>query len=445
MTNQRRDHRERGFNLGRNAPATPVNWYHSIELPDGRVTPGHQSLDRLRWRIAQFPIPADLTGKRVLDIGAWDGWFTFEMERRGATVVAADSTECPGFLEARRLLGSKAEYVIEDVCRLDPHRLGRFDIVLFLGVLYHLKHPLLALERVCELSTDLVCVESYVTDDGSESAATPRMEFYETTELRGQFDNWVGPNTACLTALCRTAGFARVELGAVADHRAHVTCHRRWPEPSGNDPAPYILCVENSVSLDHSFSAARDDYIGIWFEAAGTLDRDSIQPQVGAYGSRPVMVERTAEAGWHVVAKLPPGLDPDWHEVRLRTPASPWSNAVRIGVDAAAAPPPDASDLRIATVTDGVTWEPNLVRLSAGAWVSVWVAGLAEQAERGDVTVRLNGTDLPAAYLSVIDANGLRQINARLPYGLQPGSARITVASGPRESSSVELRLVASE
>jgi len=160
-----------------------LGWYHSMELPDGRVIPGYQSLDCLRTRIAQFPIPGSLHGKRVLDIGAWDGWFSFEMERRGAQVVAVDSTSFERFWVAHELLESKVEYRIDDVCRLSPEKLGYFDIVLFLGVLYHLKHPMLALEKVCELATEIVCVESFVTDDGSDPSAKPVMEFYETTEL----------------------------------------------------------------------------------------------------------------------------------------------------------------------------------------------------------------------------------------------------------------------
>src|ERR1019366_10399961 len=60
-----------------------LGWYHSMELPDGRVIPGFQSLDASRNRLAQFPVPGDLRGKRALDIGAWDGWFSFELERRG--------------------------------------------------------------------------------------------------------------------------------------------------------------------------------------------------------------------------------------------------------------------------------------------------------------------------------------------------------------------------
>ena len=172
--------------------------------------------------------------------------------------MAVDSTPFERFRVAHDLLHRSAEYRIDDVCRLSPAAVGYFDIVMFLGVLYHLKHPMLALEKVCELSTDMVCVESFVIDDGSDPAAKPVMEFYETTELCGQFDNWVGPNTACLLAMCRTAGFARVRLESVLDHRAHVTCYRRWPEirKSARTRAAIDLAVENAVTRDREFSAA---------------------------------------------------------------------------------------------------------------------------------------------------------------------------------------------
>jgi tRNA (mo5U34)-methyltransferase len=219
-----RDQENTEATSGLRAELARLGWYHSLELPDGSVIHGLQTLDQLRTRIARFPIPEDLSGKRVLDIGAWDGWFSFEMERRGASVVALDSTRQEAFFEARRLLHSKVEYVVEDVCRLNPRDLGRFDIVLFFGVLYHLKHPLLALEKVFELTSWMACIESLVIDDPPSSAA-PMMEFYEGTELSGGFDNWVGPNTACLMAFCRTAGFTRVELGEVVDYRAHLVAY----------------------------------------------------------------------------------------------------------------------------------------------------------------------------------------------------------------------------
>src|ERR1041385_1667364 len=133
-----------------NQQLSTTGWWHSFELPDGSVIQGVCDLPGLRLRLAQFPIPDDLRGKRVLDIGAWDGWFSFEMERRGAEVTAIDSAEHTQFRVARDLLGSKVDYRIADICRLCSKDIGRFDIVLFFGVLYHVKHPVLALETRSE-------------------------------------------------------------------------------------------------------------------------------------------------------------------------------------------------------------------------------------------------------------------------------------------------------
>ena len=83
-----------------------LGFYHTIELPNGEVLPGLLSVERLRNRLTQFEIPADLRGKRVLDIGAWDGFYTFEMERRGAHVVALDLFRNEKFLLARDLVKS---------------------------------------------------------------------------------------------------------------------------------------------------------------------------------------------------------------------------------------------------------------------------------------------------------------------------------------------------
>ncbi len=87
-----------------------TGWWHSFELPDGNVLKGVNSVESLKHRVAQFPIPMDLRGKRVLDIGAWDGWFSFEMERRGAEVVAIDCFDNPRFREMHAIYNSRAEY-----------------------------------------------------------------------------------------------------------------------------------------------------------------------------------------------------------------------------------------------------------------------------------------------------------------------------------------------
>jgi tRNA (mo5U34)-methyltransferase len=434
-----------------------LGWYHSIELPDGRVIPGFQTIEQLRARLAQFRIPEDLRGKRVLDIGTWDGWFSFEMERRGAEVVAIDSTEHERFRVAHELLGSKVEYRIENVCRLSPEKIGYFDIVLFLGVLYHLKHPMLALEKVCELSTDLVAVESFVIDDGSDLSAEPVMKFYEATELCGQFDNWVGPNTACLLAMCRSAGFASVDLQSVIDHRAHVTCKRRWPEPIAtrerpSHQPPYLTAVENAATHGRKFSSADDDYVAMWFKSSRPdLTPADVFPRIGPYGSHPVFVRSTGVDGWQVNCKLPPGLASGWHEATLRTSNSGWGNAVRIGVDLLlansvdaprTANPTEAREIHIAIVTDGQTWERNLVHTGIGGCISLWVSGMPEDAAKEAVNVRLGANDLPTAFLSEADPEGLRQINAMLPPEAEPGDYPVAVSFADRTSDSVPVKLV---
>jgi tRNA (mo5U34)-methyltransferase len=426
-----------------NSELAKLGYYHSIELPDGRVIPGLQSLETQRSRIAQFPIPQDLRGKRVLDIGAWDGWFSFEMERRGATVVAVDATRKTRFLEAKAMLDSKVEHVVADICHLTPRDVGYFDIVLFFGVLYHLKHPMLALERVCELATDLACIESFVTDE-QPIGTVPAMEFYEGTQLAGQFDNWVGPNISCLMAMCRAAGFARVEFKSVVDFRAHVICHRTWPEVARTGAAPELLVVENSELQDHSFSALRDDYLTVWcFAEKPDLTCDDFFVQVGPYSSRPAAVRNIGNT-WHVSCKLPLGLAPGWHDVSIALRESEFSSHARIPVDLPkeARVYPSTAAFEILTVCDGRTWERNQVRAGLGSCVSAWVGALPDGIRRTEVSFRLDGTDLPACFVSSIDdEKGAKQINAMVPIGLERGEYQLTVRYYDQESRTVKIEL----
>jgi len=427
-----------------NGELAKLGYYHSIELPDGRVIPGLQSIETQRSRLAQFPIPQDLRGKRVLDIGAWDGWFSFEMERRGASVVAVDATNKTRFLEAKAMLNSKVEHVVADICHLTPRDIGYFDIVLFFGVLYHLKHPMLAVERVCELTTDLACVESFVTDD-QPSGTIPAMEFYEGTQLAGQFDNWVGPNVSCLLALCRTAGFARVDFKSAADLRAHVICHRKWPQVARTGTGPELLVVENSELHDHSFSAHRDDYLTLWIHAEEpNLTCDDFQVQVGPYGTRPAAV-RNIETTWQANCKLPLGLAPGWHDVSVALRDSEFSSPARIPVDLpreARISKPGNAAFEIQIICDGRTWERNQVRAGLGSCVSAWVAGLPDSVKRTEVSFRLDGTDLPACFVTPVnDEKGTKQINAMVPAGLDRGEYQLTVRYREDESRMVKLEL----
>ena len=311
-------------------------WYHSIELPDGQVLEGIQSISHLKKRLARFPVPADLTGKRVLDIGAWDGWFSFEMERRGAEVVAVDCVEMERFRLARQLLNSNVDYRVLDVDELSPETVGRFDIVMFIGVLYHLRHPLQALERVCQLTREMALVESFVIDEGLPKNGEPLravMEFYETDELGGQVDNWYGPNTACLLGLCRAAGFARVKLEEVAEQRAHVTCYRHW-EPPSEQPSyapPVLTGAVNNRSLAPEFRKHKDEYVCCFFKSQEPgLRVEDVRPELDGYGAPVINIFGKGDGGWQANFRFPAGLKPGTHEVRLRTTHTGYSNSLPV-------------------------------------------------------------------------------------------------------------------
>src|SRR5438128_11355699 len=110
--------------------------YHSFRLPDGRVLEGAMTLAFLEDRVASYRLPEDLRGKRVLDIGPWDGYFTFEMERRGADVTAVDYVDLDTFRELHRAMRSRVKYERLDVYELSPERLGHFEIGLCFVALY---------------------------------------------------------------------------------------------------------------------------------------------------------------------------------------------------------------------------------------------------------------------------------------------------------------------
>jgi tRNA (mo5U34)-methyltransferase len=156
-----------------------LRWYHTIELPGGIVTPGWFDL---RPQRRHYGLPDRLDGMRALDVGTWDGFWAFEMERRGAEVVALDlddereldwparrrPAEFPaeprgrGFRLAHELLESKVERIAMSLYDATPERLGTFDLVFCGSVLIHLRDQVLALERIAELcSGTFISAEEY--------------------------------------------------------------------------------------------------------------------------------------------------------------------------------------------------------------------------------------------------------------------------------------------
>jgi tRNA (mo5U34)-methyltransferase len=395
-------------------------WYHSFELSDGTRIDGVMPLEWLRERWSRFPIPADLSGGRVLDIGPWDGWFSFEAERHGAAVTSVDREEQAGYLAMHRRLGSKAEYRTLDLYELPTAGLGRFDIVFCLGVLYHLKHPVLGLEIVAGLTTELAIVETFIIEGDPE---IPRMEFYETDELNGHMDNWVGPTANCVLAMCRTAGFARVEVIGKDPSNLSVACWRKWaPEPAEpRIPAPELHAAVNPATFGINFTPVRDEYIACWFTSpAESLTREDLCLEVGEFGAPAVWVKKV-EGAWQANFRIPPGTPKGWIDVRLRLAASRFGKTLRIAYDL----PVVVESLKITGVCDSESWTPN----QTTGKLSCWVEGLPENADRGNVKVRLG------EYRAQVLWVGNGQVNAAVPEDCPVGDYELTVECGEKVAS----------
>ena len=227
--------------LRRNADA--ITWFHSIDLGAGVVTRGSST--------TQMPdelFPA-VEGRSVLDIGAWDGYYSFMVERRGARdVVALDHyvwgvdfgardaywNECfakgslpdqardltdfwrpelpgrRGFEFAAVALDSNVQPRLADFATTDLNALGAFDVVLYLGVLYHMKEPLTCLERVRSVTNEVAVIETQALHvQGLEHERV--LQFYAGGEVNNDFGNWYVPTETALHSLCRAAGFSSVK------------------------------------------------------------------------------------------------------------------------------------------------------------------------------------------------------------------------------------------
>jgi tRNA (mo5U34)-methyltransferase len=202
-------------------------WFHNMDLAGVQTAPDHFLGDYPRkvWRALAPALPEDLSGRSVLDIGCNAGFFSLELKRRGAArVLGVDSD--PRYLAQARLAAevSGLDVELRELTVYDVAALGeRFDVVLFMGVLYHLRHPLLALDLVrAHVAKDLVVVQSMLRGSEVGFAAAPdypfteraifddptwpRLHFVEQKYANDETNWWI-PNRACLEAMLRSAGF----------------------------------------------------------------------------------------------------------------------------------------------------------------------------------------------------------------------------------------------
>ncbi|MDH4143971.1 MAG: DUF1698 domain-containing protein [Acidimicrobiia bacterium] len=242
------------------------DWFHTFDFGRGVRTAGY---DDTLAKLGHLHLPSDMTGRTVLDVGTYDGFFAFECERRGAEdVLATDSWtwNWPGssaranFDLVRDILGSQVRSQVISVEELAPDIVGSFDIVLFLGVLYHAPDPLGYLRRVRSVTREMLVLETVVDLLDVE---VPAVAYYPGASLNGDASNHFGPNRAALAGLLADAGFSRVE------------CFRPWtvngeyalaPKPLGHAQG------SEATGADMSDDTTADDADGAAAEgqAAGT-------------------------------------------------------------------------------------------------------------------------------------------------------------------------------
>lgn len=209
-----------------------VSWYFRMELVPGVVTPGivpPTGVYNQAEYLAALQFPADLSGKRILEIGTWDGPLAFELESRGASVLAVDIQDPnkTGFNTAKDIIGSKVEYLRASVYQLPQLISEQFDIVFFMGIYYHLKNPILAFESVAKMAKmgGDVCfsgaqIGGYFENAGGEPVAD--MDKHEaalraadeagiplTLTYPGNFmdgHNWFIPNGSAIRSWAENAG-----------------------------------------------------------------------------------------------------------------------------------------------------------------------------------------------------------------------------------------------
>jgi tRNA (mo5U34)-methyltransferase len=241
-------------------------WHHSIDLGDGVVTPGGKTPHHFYDELRRLRLP-DMAGKSVLDVGAWDGFYTFHAEHGGASrVVALDhyawSIDFPkatayrarqlasgqpirgfhtvaevwdpvglpgkrGFDLAYRARNSRAEVVVDDFMTMDLAPLGTFDVVLFLGVIYHLEEPLRALRRLRQVTRGMAVIESEAVVLPGRGGP-PLWQFVDAAQMHDDPTIWWVPTAEGLRAMCFAAGFSHAEIvagppeGSLSNYRVVV-------------------------------------------------------------------------------------------------------------------------------------------------------------------------------------------------------------------------------
>ncbi len=327
-------------------------WFHRIDLGNGLYTKTESVMGEPidhplgPWQTIQKLLPRDLSGKTLLDVGCNAGFYAFAAKRRGAMrVLGVDGQRqhVRQGLFVRKLLDLEVEFRRLNVYELTPRSVGQFDITLALGLLYHLKHPILALENLYQVTKELLIIETAIMppERTPESFTHPLGEtqmllhplvFVENPSgAKEQVFNWFLPGVEALTALLRNTGFAEVEIVEVKADRAVVVCRKAKGETSPPDALkPFVAHLKLDdgsqtcrASSDLTFHL-RVENVGLarW-PAAGEPAGDKGAVYLGSH----LLRDTEEEVDWdYGRARLPRDLEPGETanvEFKVRAPEAP--------------------------------------------------------------------------------------------------------------------------
>jgi tRNA (mo5U34)-methyltransferase len=327
-------------------------WFHRIDLGGGLFTKSESVMGEPidhplgPWQTIQKLIPRDLSSKTLLDVGCNAGFYAFEAKRRGAArVLGVDGQRqhVRQGLFVRKVLGLDVEFRRLNVYELSPRTVGQFDVTLALGLLYHLKHPILALENLYQVTKELLIIETAIMppDRTPESFAHPLGEqqmflhplaFVENpAQAKEQVFNWFLPGIDALGAMLRTTGFDEVEVMECKNERAIVVCRKQQGAVPANDALKHFVAQLKLEAGPHTVTASseltfrlRVENVGLarW-SAAGEAEGDTGAVSLGSH----LLRADEEEVDWdYGRAGLPRDLEPGDTadlEFRVRAPQTP--------------------------------------------------------------------------------------------------------------------------
>jgi tRNA (mo5U34)-methyltransferase len=237
-------------------------WFHRIDLGGGLYTKTESVMGEpvdhplAPWQTIQKLLPSDLGDKTILDVGCNAGFYSFETKRRGAARVLGIDGQRQHVRQGvfvREVLGLDVEFRRLNVYELTPRTIGQFDITLALGLLYHLKHPILALENLYQVTKELLIIETAILPPElapssvihplgtSQMLLHPLALVENPSNAKEQVFNWFLPSVAALQGLLRTTGFEEVKVIEVKNERATIVCRKPKHEADAQDVLKHFV------------------------------------------------------------------------------------------------------------------------------------------------------------------------------------------------------------